>query len=87
MTCTGARAPFLAAAKRRLAGAYTVVCRHGQTHFGKYQRSDLKSLLLIAETVSLDAMQLDGIAGDRPDAQNVLGVPGPSRAVAQAKII
>jgi hypothetical protein len=47
-----------------VAGAYTVVYRHGQTHFGQYQRADLKSLLLIAETASLDAMQVDGMVGD-----------------------
>jgi hypothetical protein len=41
-------------------GAFTVVCRHGQSHFGMYQRPDLRSLLVIAESVPLAATPVDG---------------------------
>jgi DNA invertase Pin-like site-specific DNA recombinase len=44
-------------------GAFTVVCRHGQTHFGMYQRPDLRSLLVIAESVPFEITPVDGTTG------------------------
>jgi len=43
-----------------VAGAYTVVFRHGQTHFKRYHHPDLRSLLSIAQSVPLEAMSADG---------------------------
>ena len=37
-------------------GEYTVVFRHGQSHFEPYRRPDLKALLALADTVSLDVL-------------------------------
>lgn len=41
-----------------VAGAYTVVFRHGQSHFSQYQHADLRSLLLFAESMPLQAMPI-----------------------------
>ncbi|MDR6393518.1 recombinase family protein [Paraburkholderia phenoliruptrix] len=48
-----------------VAGAYTVVYRHGQTHFPAYQRPDLKSLLAIPQTVPLEALMGHSLASER----------------------
>ncbi|WP_260854380.1 recombinase family protein [Paraburkholderia sp. BCC1884] len=37
------------------AGEYTVVFRHGQSHFEPYRHSDLKALVALADIVSLEA--------------------------------
>ncbi|WP_310401848.1 recombinase family protein [Paraburkholderia graminis] len=44
-------------------GAFTVVCRHGQSHFRMYQRPDLRSLLVIAERVPLAIWPVDCTTG------------------------
>ncbi|MGY6184601.1 recombinase family protein [Paraburkholderia strydomiana] len=38
------------------AGEYTVVFRHGQSHFKAYAHPDLKTLLALTDTVSLDGL-------------------------------
>ena len=38
------------------AGEYTVVFRHGQSHFEAYRHADLKTLLALAEMVPLDVL-------------------------------
>jgi hypothetical protein len=47
------------------AGEYTVVFRHGQSHFEPYRRSDLKALVALTDTVPIDVLTAVPVPAER----------------------